>query len=84
MLTVALAYRFERRLFWRLLPISIGLIFSTVYLRYHYVMDLAAGALLAGFILAGSEAAQRMALRIRQPDNSRLRFRVYSVDKDIS
>jgi membrane-associated phospholipid phosphatase len=84
MLTVALAYRFERRLFWRLLPISIGLIFSTVYLRYHYVMDVAAGALLAGFILAGSEAAQRMAVRIRQPGNDRLRFRVYSVDKDIS
>jgi len=41
------AYRRERRLFWFLLPFAAGLIVSTVYCRYHYVVDLIAGGLLA-------------------------------------
>ncbi len=35
------------RLFWVVLPIASSLIFATVYLRYHYVIDLIAGAALA-------------------------------------
>jgi len=42
-LVLYLAYRFERRFFWLLLPIVIALIFSTVYCRYHYVVDIIAG-----------------------------------------
>lgn len=38
-----LAYRFKRRLFWVFLPIVSALIFSTVYCRYHYVVDVMAG-----------------------------------------
>ena len=38
-----LAYRFKRGLFWILLPIVSALIFSTVYCRYHYVVDVIAG-----------------------------------------
>lgn len=38
-----LSYRFERRLFWMLLPVVSALIFSTVYCRYHYVVDVIAG-----------------------------------------
>ncbi len=38
-----LAYRFLRRFFWILLPIVSALIFSTVYCRYHYVVDIVAG-----------------------------------------
>ncbi len=38
-----LAYRFKRRFFWILLPIVTALIFSTVYCRYHYVVDIMAG-----------------------------------------
>ncbi|MEW6214161.1 MAG: phosphatase PAP2 family protein [Nitrospirota bacterium] len=38
-----LAYRFKRRLFWLFLPIVAALIFSTVYCRYHYVVDIIAG-----------------------------------------
>ena len=38
-----LAYRFKMGLFWILLPIVSALIFSTVYCRYHYVVDVIAG-----------------------------------------
>lgn len=36
------AWRAHRPTFFALLPIGLGLIFSTVYLRYHYVIDLIA------------------------------------------
>ncbi len=42
------AFRYRRPLFWIYLPISILLIFSTIYLRYHYVVDVAAGFAFAG------------------------------------
>jgi membrane-associated phospholipid phosphatase len=42
-----LSYRYRRLLFYILLPIATGLILSTVYHRYHYVIDLFAGASLA-------------------------------------
>lgn len=38
-----LAYRFKRRIFRVFLPVVIALIFSTVYCRYHYVVDIIAG-----------------------------------------
>lgn len=38
-----LSYRFKRRLFHVFLPIVVALIFSTVYCRYHYVVDILAG-----------------------------------------
>ena len=41
------AYRNSRRLFWGLSPLIVSLWVSTVYLRFHYLVDL-----LAGFILA--------------------------------
>ena len=50
MITVAVlmvAWRRARRLFWFLLPVAALLIFSTVYCRYHYVVDLIAGIALA-------------------------------------
>jgi len=37
----------ERLFFWFLFPVVILLIFSTVYLRYHYVIDVIAGVLTA-------------------------------------
>lgn len=47
--TIALvsAWRYERWLFWAMLPFSIGLILGTIYLRHHYVIDLIAGLALA-------------------------------------
>lgn len=38
-----LAFRFERRLFFMLGPVVAALVFSTVYCRYHYVIDLLGG-----------------------------------------
>lgn len=41
------AWKRARRAFWILLPIATGLILSTVYCRYHYVIDVIAGTALA-------------------------------------
>lgn len=43
------AYRYVKTYFWICLPIVIALIFSTVYCRYHYVVDVIAGLILAFF-----------------------------------
>jgi membrane-associated phospholipid phosphatase len=42
-----LAYNYKRTLFWIYLPVVILLLFSTVYCRYHYVVDVVAGFVLA-------------------------------------
>ncbi len=47
LMVLCLSYRYARFAFYVFLPIVCGLILSTVYLRYHYVIDLFAGALLA-------------------------------------
>ena len=44
-----LACRFQRALFWVFLPVVMALIVATVYLRYHYVIDVIAGVLLSVF-----------------------------------
>jgi len=41
------AWRRARDVFWALLPIATGLVISTVYCRYHYVIDVIAGTVLA-------------------------------------
>jgi membrane-associated phospholipid phosphatase len=41
------AYRRARRAFWVMLPIAVCLLISTVYCRYHYVVDVLAGLVLA-------------------------------------
>ena len=47
LMALFLAYRYERVLSYIFLPIICGLILSTVYLRYHYVIDLLVGVALA-------------------------------------
>jgi membrane-associated phospholipid phosphatase len=47
LLVLFYAWQFVRSLFWVFLPMVVALIFSTVYLRYHYVVDVLAGVLLA-------------------------------------
>lgn len=42
-----LAYRYHKGYFYVTLPVIVMLIFATVYCRYHYVVDVIAGALLA-------------------------------------
>jgi membrane-associated phospholipid phosphatase len=40
------SFRRARRFFWWVLPVALCLIVSTVYCRYHYVVDVIAGAVL--------------------------------------
>jgi len=47
LMVLFLARRYEKVLFYVFLPVVSCLILSTVYLRYHYVIDLIAGAVLA-------------------------------------
>ena len=41
------AWQRARKLFWYLLPVGTLLIFSTMYCRYHYLVDVIAGLILA-------------------------------------
>ena len=41
----------EKVLFWTLLPVVSSLVISTVYLRYHYVIDVIAGVLLSALTI---------------------------------
>lgn len=45
------AFRYDRRLAYLLLPIVLGIAVATVYGRFHYVLDVVAGGLLAIVIL---------------------------------
>ncbi|MBL7958979.1 phosphatase PAP2 family protein [bacterium] len=47
LITLMYAYRLHRRVFWVFLPFIVGLIFSTFYGFYHYVIDSIAGAAIA-------------------------------------
>jgi membrane-associated phospholipid phosphatase len=51
LLVLYYARRFHRRTFWLVLPVGSALIFSTVYLRYHYVIDVMAGAATAALVI---------------------------------
>jgi membrane-associated phospholipid phosphatase len=53
------ARRFHRKTFWCLFPIATGIIISTVYLRYHYVIDVVAGALLTATIVMTAKPLYR-------------------------
>jgi membrane-associated phospholipid phosphatase len=54
LMVLFLAHRYEKVLFSVFLPIICGLILSTVYLRYHYIIDLMVGMALAiGCVIIG-------------------------------
>jgi len=46
-----IAYKYERKLFYILLLPIMMTIFSTMYLRYHYGIDVIAGIILAVFVV---------------------------------
>jgi membrane-associated phospholipid phosphatase len=50
-IVLVMAARYQRPLFYPLLVITVSLMISTVYLRYHYVIDVIAGVLLAVWCL---------------------------------
>jgi membrane-associated phospholipid phosphatase len=59
LIVLYLSYRFKRVIFYVFLPIVCCLILSTIYLRYHYVIDLFVGALLAiGCMIVGPRLYQ--------------------------
>jgi len=49
LVTLIFAWRTWRVFFWILLPFAAALVFSTVYLRFHYVIDLVAAVPLTAF-----------------------------------
>lgn len=51
LLVLYLAYKFQRTYFWICLPVVAALLFSTVYCRYHYVVDIIAGIVLTLFTI---------------------------------
>ena len=62
LLVLYYARKFHRKTFWWLLPFGGGIIVSTVYLRYHYVIDVVAGALLAAVIVMIAKPLHRALL----------------------
>jgi len=50
----------EKKLFASLIPVVTGLIISTVYLRYHYVIDVLAGMALTGLTIALAPGLRRL------------------------
>ncbi|MBI5051070.1 MAG: phosphatase PAP2 family protein [Nitrospirae bacterium] len=50
-----LAHRFQKSLFRVFLPVVVALLISTVYLRYHYVVDVIGGILLSVFTIWAGE-----------------------------
>ena len=59
LLSMAWAWRYRLRVRWVVTVAGALLVVSTVYLRYHYVADVLAGAVLAIFCLAFAPAAHR-------------------------
>lgn len=75
--TVVIVYarRFRRWLFWAYLPVGLGVYFSTLYLRMHYAVDLAAGFFVAAVaVLAAprvNAAWERWQQRLAEPATRR-------------
>jgi membrane-associated phospholipid phosphatase len=57
-----------RKLFWALLPLAVLLIISTVYIKAHYLIDVAAGLLTAPFLYrAGCSVWEKINTQIHLP-----------------
>jgi membrane-associated phospholipid phosphatase len=52
LLTMYYAWKYSKTYFWILMVVGTSLIFSTLYLRYHYAVDVLAGFIVAGVIVA--------------------------------
>jgi len=66
LLTMIYAWHYSRKFFWILSVIGTSLIISTVYLRYHYVIDVIAGILLALIVVFLAKPLYQSLLRFRQ------------------
>lgn len=72
---VVFAWRYNRRLFWPLLFFALNVWLSTIYLRYHYVLDLIAGWLLAAAAIWLSPRVNAWMWRRRSGGGSEEAFR---------
>ncbi len=54
LITIAIAIRYRAKAAMIIIPLGAGLIFATIYMRYHYGVDVIAGALVGIFVLATS------------------------------
>lgn len=68
LLVLYYARKFSRRTFWWLLPFGIGIVLSTVYLRYHYFVDIVGGAVLAVVIIITAKWLYRALGGSLEPD----------------
>lgn len=66
LLTMLTAFRFKARTRWFIFAFGSGLIISTVLLRYHYVIDLVAGAVFAMITLYTMPQVERLFLRLKR------------------
>ncbi len=60
LLNMMIAFRWNSRFRWIYFIIGSGIIVSTVYLRYHYVVDLLAGAVVTVLALVGGRVFERL------------------------
>jgi len=65
LLAIMLSFKYKAKARWVVLFIGSGLIFSTVYLRYHYFIDLVAGALVALLALYTAEPVIKFLQRMK-------------------
>lgn len=65
LITMLLAFRFKAKTRWIIFVFGTGLIISTVLLRYHYVIDLVAGAVFALVTLYSLPAVERVFLGLK-------------------
>lgn len=59
LLTLMAAWQYHRKFFWFHLPLAISLALATVYLRYHFVLDILAGYLVLFAALALAPVLER-------------------------
>ena len=64
----ALAWRFYRPLFAWMAPIGVGIVLATVYLRYHYIIDVVASFVVAPTAWALGESIHRYVVRVSALD----------------
>ena len=76
-----LSYRFKRGLFWIFLPFVSALIFSTVYCRYHYVVDVIGGFGLAMLSILFGDIIYDRWLKEQQRFKIRGKVSVYTFDR---
>ena len=69
--TLHFAWHHARKVFWALLPGGVALIFSTIYLRYHYGIDLLAAVVFYLFVIYSTPYLYRMLRRLSGPVRAR-------------